>query len=66
GFDISYGATDYISFQETLVDAIAPGLLSLLTVFGIYNYLKRGGTVLKATLGLLGIAAVLGGLGVLG
>lgn len=66
GFDIPYGATDYISFQETLVDAIAPGLLSLLTVFGIYNYLKRGGTVLKATLGLLGIAAVLGGLGVLG
>jgi mannose/fructose/N-acetylgalactosamine-specific phosphotransferase system component IID len=63
-FNIPHG-TEYVSFQETLVDAIAPGLLPLLTVFGVYNYLKKGGTILKATLILLLVAVVLGGLGVL-
>lgn len=64
-FMIPYGASDMISFQETLVDAIAPGLLSLLSVFGIYGYLKKGGNILKATLILLAIAIVLGGLNIL-
>ena len=63
-FNIPYG-TESISFQETLIDAIAPGLLSLLAVFGIYGYLKKGGNILKATLILLGFAIVFGGLGIM-
>ncbi len=64
-FMIPYGASDWISFQETLIDAIAPGLLPLATVFGVYAYLKKGGNILKATLILLAIAIVFGGLGIL-
>ena len=51
--------------KETLLDAIVPGLLPLATVFGIYAYLKKGGNILKATLWILAIAIVLGGLGIL-
>ena len=56
-----------ISLQETLIDAIAPGLLPLLTVFGVYTYMKKGkgANILKATLILLAIAIVFGGLGIL-
>ena len=55
-----------ISIQELLFNPIAPGILSLLAVFGVYAYLKKGGTVLKVTLVLLVIAIALGGLGILG
>ena len=58
-------STETISLQETLLDAIVPGLLPLATVFGIYAYLKKGGNILKATLWILAIAIVLGGLGIL-
>ena len=58
-------ATETLSLQETLIDAIVPGLLPLATVFGIYAYLKKGGNILKATLWILAIAIVLGGLGIL-
>lgn len=63
-FNIPYGE-ESIAFQEVLIDAIAPGILSLATVFGVYGYLKKGGNVLKATLILLVIAIVLGGLGIM-
>ena len=58
-------STETISLQETLLDAIVPGLLPLATVFSIYAYLKKGGNILKATLWILAIAIVLGGLGIL-
>lgn len=64
GINLPY-ATETISLQETLIDAIVPGLLPLATVFGIYAYLKKGGNILKATLWILAIAIVLGGLGIL-
>lgn len=56
-----------ISLQETLIDAILPGLLPLITVFSIYGYMKKrkGANILKATLILLAIAIVFGGLGIL-
>ncbi len=65
-YEIPYGAKDMISIQELLFNPIAPGILSLLAVFGVYTYLKKGGTVLKVTLVLLVIAIALGGLGILG
>ena len=65
-YEIPYGAKDMISIQELLFNPIAPGILSLLAVFGVYAYLKKGGTVLKVTLVLLVIAIALGGLGILG
>lgn len=57
-----------VSVQETILDAIIPGLLSLGTVWGVYEYLRRGkgNVMLKATLALLVIGVVLGGLGILG
>ena len=63
-FNIPYGV-ESISFQETLIDAIAPGILSLAMVFGVYGYLKKGGNILKATLLLLAFAIVFGGLGIM-
>lgn len=59
-------STEVLSLQETLIDAIAPGLLPLAAVFAIYAYLKKGGNNLKATLWMLAVSAVLGGLGILG
>jgi PTS system mannose-specific IID component len=59
-------ATETLSLQSTLIDPIAPGLLPLAAVFAIYAYLKKGGNNLKATLWMLAIAAVFGGLGILG
>lgn len=59
-------ATESVSLQIMFLDAIAPGLLSIVAVFGLYAYMKKGGTILKATIILIGIAIVLGGLGILG
>ena len=64
GLNVPYGG-EFLSLQETLIDGIAPGLLSLCAVFGIYKYLQKGGNILKATLILLGLSIVLGGLGIL-
>ena len=59
-------AADPMYIQTGILDAIAPGLLSISAVFAVYTYLKRGGTMLKATFYILGIGLVLGSLGILG
>ena len=59
-------AADPMYIQTSILDAIAPGLLSISAVFAVYTYLKRGGTMLKVTFYILGIGLVLGSLGILG
>lgn len=59
-------AADPMYLQTGILDAIVPGLLSIAAVFAVYAYLKRGGTMLKATFYILGIGLVLGSLGILG
>jgi len=56
----------FFSIQKGLLDAILPGILSLATIFGVYKYLQKGGTILKATLALLIIGLLLGSVGILG
>lgn len=60
-------STEIVSLQEVLIDAIAPGILPFAVVMGVYLYLKNGKRAnnLKATLWLLVIALVLGGLNIL-
>lgn len=60
-------ATEMVSLQEVLIDGIAPGILPLAAVMGVYLYLKnkKGANNLKATLWILVIAVVFGGLGIL-
>ena len=57
-----------VGVQDTILNAIVPGLLSLCTVWGTYEYLRKGkgNVMLKATLALLVIGIVFGGLGILG
>ena len=57
-----------ISLQSGVLDAILPGALTVGTVWGIYEYLRKGkgNVMLKATLILLVAGLVLGGLGILG
>lgn len=64
---ISAGETA-VSVQATILDGILPGILSLGVVWGIYEYLRKGkgNVMLKATLALVVIGLVLGGLGILG
>ncbi len=51
---------------QGILDSLIPGLLPLLTVFGLYYYFtKKGLNVTKALLGLTGILAVLAAIGVL-
>ncbi|MFR5869404.1 MAG: PTS system mannose/fructose/sorbose family transporter subunit IID, partial [Acutalibacteraceae bacterium] len=52
--------------QISILDAIAPGILSMLTVLAVYTYLKKGGTMLKATFIILIAGLILGSLGILG
>jgi len=56
----------FFSLQYELFDAILPGILSLVVIFGIYTYLKKGGNILRSTFAILIVALVLGGLGILG
>lgn len=55
-----------MSIQKDILDKIIPGLLSILTVFGVYGYLKKGGNMMKATFWILGIGLLLGCTGILG
>ncbi len=51
--------------QDTL-DTVFPGLLPILTVFGVYGYfVKKGMNVTKALIGLTVILGVLGAIGIL-
>ena len=52
--------------QKDILDKIIPGLLSILTVFAVYGYLKKGGNMMKATFWILGFGMLLGCLGILG
>ena len=51
--------------QDTL-DTVFPGLLPILTVFGVYGYfVKKGMNVTKALIGLTVILGILGAVGIL-
>lgn len=64
GIEIPIGG-QMISLQGGILDAVIPGALSLLMILGIYQFFKKGGTVIKATLLILAVGLVLGGLGIL-
>lgn len=53
-----------MQLQADVLDKILPGLLSILTVLGVYRYIAKGGTMLKCTLWILLIGTVGGALGV--
>lgn len=57
-----------VAVQSVIFDGILPGILTLATVWGVYEYLRKGkgNVMLKATLALLIVGLVLGGLGILG
>ena len=55
-----------MSVQADILDAVAPGLMTLATVLLVYKYLRNGHSMMKATFWLLGIGIVLGAIGILG
>lgn len=54
-----------MSLQSDVLDLIAPGILSLASILGVYKYLSNKGSIIKATWALLFIGLLLGGLGIL-
>ena len=54
-----------MGLQADVLDKILPGILTLITIFGVYKYLSNKGSMIKATWILLAISLVLGGLGIL-
>ena len=54
-----------MNVQTEILDQILPGLLSILSIFGVYAYLSKVGNMLKATFWILGIGLSLGCLGIL-
>ena len=52
--------------QTDILDKVAPGLLSLAAVLLTYAYIMKGNTMTKATLMLLLVGLVLGGIGIIG
>ena len=59
-------ATDFISLQEVLFDAIVPGLLPFLAQMFTYWHLKKYHSMLKTTGVLALISLIAGGLMILG
>ncbi len=55
-----------MSIQSDILDAVAPGLLTLAAVLLVYKYLRSGHSMMKATFWLLGIGLVLGSVGIIG
>ena len=55
-----------MSIQSDILDAVAPGLLTLAAVLLVYKYLRSGHSMMKATFWLLGIGLVLGAVGIIG
>ena len=55
-----------MGIQTDILDAVAPGLLTLAAVLLVYRYLRSGHSMMKATFWLLGIGLVLGAIGILG
>ena len=55
-----------MAIQGDILDAVAPGLLTLATVLLVYKYLRSGHSMMKATFWILGIGLVLGAVGIIG
>ena len=55
-----------MSVQADILDAVAPGLMTLATVLLVYKYLRSGHSMMKAAFWLLGIGLVLGAVGIIG
>ena len=63
---IPTGEDTVMAIQGDILDAVAPGLLTLAAVLLVYKYLRSGHSMMKATFWLLGIGLVLGAVGVIG
>ncbi len=63
---IPTGEGTVMAIQGDILDAVAPGLLTLATVLLVYKYLRSGHSMMKATFWLLGIGLVLGSVGIIG
>ena len=63
---IPTGEGTVMAIQGDILDAVAPGLLTLATVLLVYKYLRSGHSMMKATFWILGIALVLGAVGIIG
>ena len=63
---IPTGEGTVMAIQGDILDAVAPGLLTLAAVLLVYKYLRSGHSMMKATFWILGIGLVLGAVGVIG
>ena len=63
---IPTGEGTVMAIQGDILDAVAPGLLTLFAVLMTYRYLRSGHSMMKATFWLLGIGLVLGAVGIIG
>ena len=63
---IPTGEGTVMAIQGDILDAVAPGLLTLATVLLVYKYLRSGHSMMKATFWLLVIGLVLGAVGIIG
>ena len=63
---IPTGEDTVMAIQGDILDAVAPGLLTLFAVLMTYRYLRSGHSMMKATFWLLGIGLVLGAVGIIG
>ena len=63
---IPTGEDTVMAIQGDILDAVAPGLLTLAAVLLVYKYLRSGHSMMKATFWLLGIGLVLGAVGIIG
>ena len=63
---IPTGEGTVMAIQGDILDAVAPGLLTLAAVLLVYKYLRSGHSMMKAMFWILGIGLVLGAVGVIG
>ena len=63
---IPTGENTVMTIQGDILDAVAPGLLTLAAVLLVYKYLRSGHSMMKATFWLLGSGLVLGAVGIIG
>ena len=63
---IPTGEGTVMAIQGDILDAVAPGLLTLFAVLMTYRYLRSGHSMMKATFWLLVIGLVLGAVGIIG
>ena len=55
-----------MKIQTDILDKVAPGLLTLSAVLGTYAFIMKGNSMTKATLVLLCVGLILGGIGIIG